>query len=178
MAPEPPPGTAQLVVAAIVRRGDSVLLVHQHTPWTPEQPWSWSIPGGLVDPGELLHEALARELREETGLECLSLGAVAYAVQLQSAPADAMVLVFEAVAGDGDPVPDDPGGIVHEARFLPVADAVARLSELRFTPMREPPVAYLTGTAERGATWLYRGADPAVALPANLLDRAPPSHRR
>jgi ADP-ribose pyrophosphatase YjhB (NUDIX family) len=29
----------------------------------------WSIPGGLIEIGEMLHEAVVREVREETGLE-------------------------------------------------------------------------------------------------------------
>jgi len=53
------------VGALVVRRG-RVLLVERAR--EPKKGW-WSIPGGLVECGEPLEEALRREVREETGLE-------------------------------------------------------------------------------------------------------------
>lgn len=53
------------VGAAIIRR-DAVLLVQRRTP--PRQ-GQWSLPGGVVEVGETLDEALRREIKEETQLE-------------------------------------------------------------------------------------------------------------
>ncbi len=53
-------------VGAIVFREGKVLLVRRGV-----EPSAglWSIPGGAVELGETLHEALVREVKEETGLE-------------------------------------------------------------------------------------------------------------
>ncbi|HKF45716.1 MAG TPA: NUDIX hydrolase [Terracidiphilus sp.] len=53
------------VGAVIVNKG-RVLLVRRGT-----EPMlgRWTIPGGLIEVGEALHEAVVREVREETGLE-------------------------------------------------------------------------------------------------------------
>ena len=53
-------------VGAIVLDGDRVLLVKRaHEPLKGE----WSVPGGAVDVGETLEEAIRREVREETCLD-------------------------------------------------------------------------------------------------------------
>jgi len=52
-------------VGAIIVQGDRVVLVKRgHPPLAGE----WSIPGGVLEVGETLREAVVREAREETGL--------------------------------------------------------------------------------------------------------------
>jgi len=55
-----------LSVAGVVMAGDQVLVVKRGRP--PAQ-GIWSIPGGGVEVGESLHDALVREIKEETGLD-------------------------------------------------------------------------------------------------------------
>jgi 8-oxo-dGTP diphosphatase len=55
------------VVAAVVRRGDAILVTRR--PDRPGRPGQWEFPGGKVEPGEAEADALRRELREELGCE-------------------------------------------------------------------------------------------------------------
>jgi mutator protein MutT len=53
-------------VGGVIVDGDRVLLIKRaHEPLKGE----WSLPGGAVDVGETLRQAVAREVREETGLD-------------------------------------------------------------------------------------------------------------
>lgn len=179
---------AYVVAAAVVRRGDEILLVREQGADDLEP--KWALPGGVAEPGELLHEALARELREETGLDLVRLGPLIYAAQTHVArgvlrgyaaaePQEyiATAVIFEVAAWRGE-LPQritDPDGFVSEARFFPAAEAVALLDRIPLRPMREPIVAYLRGETPPGTLWLYRrGPDDADVA---LLLRVPGVHQ-
>lgn len=55
----------KLAVGAVVLHNDEILLVKRRYP--PSAGW-WSVPGGHVEAGETLEEAVVRELHEETGI--------------------------------------------------------------------------------------------------------------
>ena len=60
-----------LGVGALIFKSDRILMAQRG-----KQPLMglWSLPGGLVEAGELLDHAIRREVREETGLEIRPLG--------------------------------------------------------------------------------------------------------
>ncbi len=60
------PARPILGVGALILRDDSILLVERGN--EPLKGY-WSLPGGAVEAGERLEEAVRREVREETGLE-------------------------------------------------------------------------------------------------------------
>jgi len=62
---EAAPGRPQLAVSAVIFRDGQFLVVRRAN--VPGR-GLYSVPGGRVEHGETLHQAVAREVREETGL--------------------------------------------------------------------------------------------------------------
>lgn len=120
-------------VAALIRRGDSVLLCN-HTKLGRSY---WLLPGGGVEEGESLHEALLRELDEECSLRSVTLeGPIAIAESIS--PADqwprkhVVHLVFAGV------VPDDQfAGIASDDAAIR-GHRLVSLSELSSLDVRPP----------------------------------------
>jgi len=108
----------ELSVGAVVVHDGSLLLVRRgHGPAAGE----WSVPGGRVEWGETLAEALVREVREETGLECVC-GELLGWVELVEAEHHFVVLDFVAtVLEHGEPVAGDDAA---EVRWVPVPDVL------------------------------------------------------
>lgn len=138
-------------------------MVHQAAPGEKR---FWSIPSGRVEPDELVVEGLARELREETGLELVDPGALAFVLQLDNRRREppgrargpeggylATVWTFDVHAWTGELASRDPDGVVTDARFVATPEAIERLTRLEW---QRTTVAYLRGELEPGTLVLER----------------------
>jgi 8-oxo-dGTP diphosphatase len=111
-------------VGAVILDGDRVLLVKRgHEPLKGH----WSLPGGSVELGETLEDALAREVREETGLE-ISIGPVVEVFDRIDRAADGRIM-YHFVIVDFACAPAG-GSLSHasdaeDARWVPVRDLSA-----------------------------------------------------
>lgn len=144
------------VVIAIVRHHDQILMVQQQGATDPH-PY-WALPGGLVESGELLTEALIRETYEETGIQIETIGQLAYCSQVDRPQQNAQMLAFafEIEAWSDTPDSRDPDGEILQVAWVPLADALERLYKIGWLDMGEPVLAYLRGERPAGAMWLYR----------------------
>ena len=144
------------IVVALVRRGDRMLMVRGKGSDDPAP--GWMLPGGRVEPGEELREALARELAEETGLELRGELEVAFEVEVDY-DSDVVTGRHRSITYTCDAVgklrPDDPDGLVDTAEWLDRAVALDRLGELEWYE-REPLRRFLAGEAPAGASYRYR----------------------
>lgn len=68
----------QLVVIAIIKKGNKFLLTLRNQPDKKKYHAKWQLPGGAVEFGEHPQEALKREIKEELGLKIISAKLIPY----------------------------------------------------------------------------------------------------
>jgi 8-oxo-dGTP diphosphatase len=124
LRPESPqfdPRLPVLAVAAIVRQGNSLLMVRRGRA---PSAGLWSVPGGRVEAGETLDEALRREVLEETGLE-IEPGELLGYVERQDGDHFVILDFLASVAGagvDGDEAVIRAGDDAAEVCFVPIGE--------------------------------------------------------
>jgi 8-oxo-dGTP diphosphatase len=109
------PAVELCVGAVVVLDGQLLLVQRAHEPGMGE----WSVPGGRVEPGETLAEAVVRELAEETGLEGVCGSLVGLVERIDDA--HHFVILDYQVTVLGDDVPR-AGGDAADAQWVPLED--------------------------------------------------------
>jgi 8-oxo-dGTP diphosphatase len=96
------PAPSILVAAAVIIEGGRVLLTQRKR--GTHLAGAWEFPGGKVEPGEDPREALARELREEIGIESTA-GEVVDVTFHRYPEKSVLLLFFKAERAPGSPEP-------------------------------------------------------------------------
>ncbi|MGZ4705481.1 MAG: NUDIX hydrolase [Acidimicrobiales bacterium] len=100
-----------------VHDGDLLMIRRGHGPAAGE----WSVPGGRVERGELLAEAVVREVREETGLECVCGPLIGWVERIEDdGSAHFVILDFEVTVLDN--ATPRAGDDAAEARWVPLPE--------------------------------------------------------
>ncbi|MDJ0976019.1 MAG: NUDIX domain-containing protein [Planctomycetota bacterium] len=152
-------------------RDGAVLLVHNKRVTAGGLEAFWDLPGGTLGPGEDLAAGLAREWREETGLEA-EVGALRLVVDgaKRAGPEAPAVYTWRAfvfdVTTDGDP---EAGAGIDAVEWVPEAEARVRL----VAPYHEALCDHLAGDPRtyRTLTWIESPAEAAIdaEVPRHLL---------
>jgi 8-oxo-dGTP diphosphatase len=79
----------------------------------------WSVPGGRVEPGEMIQEAVVRELLEETGVEGVCMGLIGVAESLDD---DHHHVLLDYAVEVLAPAPPTAGSDALDARWVALND--------------------------------------------------------
>ncbi len=107
-------GRPEICVGAVTLRSEHLLLIKRGT--DPGR-GRWSLPGGRVEFGETMIEALTREVREEAGIEVVCDQIVGWVERMTDQYHFVIVDFFATPMGTADPV---AGSDADDARWVPL----------------------------------------------------------
>jgi ADP-ribose pyrophosphatase YjhB (NUDIX family) len=111
---------AELSVGAVVVDDERLLLIRRgHGPAAGD----WAVPGGRLEPDELLQEAVVRELAEETGLEGVCGALVGWVERIDD---DNHFVILDFFVDVLEPEPHRPGDDAVEVAWVPLNDVAER----------------------------------------------------
>lgn len=116
----------ELAIGAVVVKDDALLMVRRGG-----EPGKdlWSLPGGRVERGEYISDALAREVKEETGVDVRAGELIGI---FEIVGNDHHYVVLDFAAEPSSQVSPVAGGDAAEARWVPLKDVAALECTPRF----------------------------------------------
>jgi len=166
-AASPNPGGLVQVAAAVIQRSDGSFLLGQR-PTGKAYAGYWEFPGGKVEPGEAIVHALARELREELGIEVVR--AYPWIVQRFVYPHAHVELHFHRVLQWlGEPCPHEDQALawtfIHDLNLAPILPANGPVLKALALPAQ----LAITCATELGAALQLERIDAALAAGLRLV---------
>jgi 8-oxo-dGTP diphosphatase len=159
------------VAVGVVQRADGRVLIGQRVAGKPYAGW-WEFPGGKLEAGETVADALARELHEELGLEDLE--STPWVVRGHAYPHATVRLWFRRVrrwrgeprSREGQALVWRPPGAIDVAPLLPAS--IAPIGWLRL-----PPQLRISCAGELGVEAFERALRRSLEALADARGRAP-----
>lgn len=156
---------AYTVASGIIVQDQQILLVQNQRR---NGSLDWSTPGGVVDPGEEVLEALQREVIEETAVIAAGWSPMLYSVEVDFVGRDMSLhaQVFRATGFSGSLVVDDPDNVVVDARWVGLGEAKELLATSpqwvwepaldELTRAVAAPLSDAAAAAAAATRWTYR----------------------
>lgn len=124
-----------LTMRGIIKNDDGKILILKRHPKSRTDPDTWELPGGKVEEGEFFDDALVREIKEETNLDC-KVGDLAIAIQhdYPYKRTVQMIMYLDDIEGDfkiSDEHTDGKYASVDEIRTLKLSSCLGKVLEKR-----------------------------------------------